>query len=97
MKQIKHLLILFIMFAFGQTAWAWSGSGTSGDPYQIATAADWNTLATNVNNGTSTYSGVYFKMTDDIGKSQNPVTSPIGNSTEHSFQGIFDGDGNTFS
>ena len=98
MKQTKLLLILFAMFAFGQTAWAQfsGGTGTSSDPYKIATAADWNTLATNVNNGTSTYSGVYFKMTDDIG-TQNPVTSSIGVDATKSFQGTFDGDGHTLT
>ena len=99
MKQIKFLLILFIMFAIGQTAWSQfsGGTGTSDNPYKIATAADWNTLATNVNNGTSTYSGVYFKMTDDIGTPQYPITSSIGVDATKSFQGTFDGDGHTLT
>lgn len=34
-----------------QGASAWNGSGSSGDPYLIASPADWNTLASNVANG----------------------------------------------
>lgn len=29
------ILILFALLAFGQTAWAWNGSGTESDPYKI--------------------------------------------------------------
>lgn len=73
---------------------AWSGSGTQDDPYLIEDAADLTALADNVNNGTSKYSGKYFKLTEDI-----EVTgwNPIGYSTSCYFSGDFDGDGHTIT
>ena len=44
----------------------WSGSGTEADPYLIYTSGQWNLLAERVNNGTSTYSGKFFKLMGDI-------------------------------
>lgn len=41
------------------------GSGTSGSPYQINTAADLAQLSANVRGGT-VYLGMYFRMTEDI-------------------------------
>ncbi|MBO7084231.1 MAG: hypothetical protein J6W30_10345 [Bacteroidales bacterium] len=64
---MKKILILLALIAFAPMAWAqWTGSGTASDPYQISSTTDWNTLATNVNNGSQTYSGTYFKLTADI-------------------------------
>ena len=83
---MKKILVLLLLLA-SQAAWAWPGSGTSGDPYQIASVDDWNTLVANVNNGT-TYSGQYFCLTADIS-----VTTMIGGSEGHEFSGTFDGDG----
>ena len=87
MKKILVLLLLLV----SQAAWALSGSGTIGDPYRIASVADWNTLATNVNNGT-TYSGQYFCLTADIS-----ISTMVGNSEDHSFRGTFDGRGHTLT
>lgn len=75
-----------------QAAWALSGSGTLSDPYRIASASDWNELATNVNNGT-TYSGKYLCLTADI----SVTNTMVGNSEEHSFRGTFDGRGHTLT
>lgn len=87
----KKLLFIFALLAFGQTAWAqWTGSGSEAAPYEISSAADWNTLATNVEGGT-TYSGKYFKLTSDIS-----VTTMVGVEGK-TFNGIFDGDGKTLT
>ena len=42
------------------------GSGTSGDPYQLKTVDDYNTLQTFVNESGNSMSGVYFKQMADI-------------------------------
>ena len=55
MKIKKFLFVITTMFLMVQGASAWNGSGSSGDPYLIASTADWNTLASNVANG-NTYS-----------------------------------------
>ena len=65
MKIKKFLFVITTMFLMVQGASAWNGSGSSGDPYLIASTADWNTLASNVANG-NTYSNTYFKLTADI-------------------------------
>ena len=93
----KTILFLALLCAVAQGTWAWSGSGTQADPYLITSTADWNTLATNVNGGTSTsysYSGKYFKLTNDIS-----VTTMVGggNGSNNVFQGIFDGNGCTIT
>ena len=75
----------------------YGGSGTADAPYLITSAEDWNALATSVNSGTS-YSGVYFKLTNDI-----TVSSMIGTNSHpdlinsHPFSGTFDGDGHTLN
>ena len=87
---IRHTALLLLAFV-SLSAWAWSGSGTSGDPYLITSTSDWNTLASNVNGGT-TYSGNYFRLTNDIS-----VTTMVGNSESNSFRGTFDGYGHTLT
>ena len=82
-------------------AWAWNGTGTEADPYQISSTADWNTLATNVNNGSQTYSGKYFILMADITvtetiSSGTPATM-VGTSDSNSFRGTFDGNGHTIT
>ena len=63
MTRLKIFLTIAFLYAVVPGAWAqYSGwSGTEADPYQISSADDWNTLCANVNNGTSTYSGKFFK------------------------------------
>lgn len=65
------LLLLFILAWTNVNAVGWTGSGTSGDPYQISTAAHLALLATNVNGGTA-YAGIYFKLMNDISLSGYP-------------------------
>ena len=55
----------------------------------IASASDWATFCTNVNNGT-TYSGQLVKLTADI-------TTSTGMDTNHAFYGVFDGGGHTLN
>lgn len=55
----------------------------------IASASDWATFCTNVNNGT-TYSGKLVKMTAD-------VTTSSRMDTNHTFSGVFDGGGHTLN
>lgn len=84
MKIKKFLFVITTMFLMVQGASAWSGSGTSGAPYLIASPADWNTLATS----TDEYSDTFFKLTADI-----TVTTM----RTKTFKGTFDGGGNTLT
>jgi len=76
-------LCLLNVSAWGQFS---GGSGTVGDPFQIATVADMQTLSAN-----SVYWNNHFKMTADIDLTGMAMT-PIGNSTTK-FTATFDGDG----
>ena len=90
MKQFK-LFTLFMALACATNVWAqWSGDGSSSDPYKIASASDWNTLATNVNAGNN-YSGKNFKLTANI-----TVNEMVGTDSNR-FSGTFDGDGHTLT
>ena len=80
----RLLLILSFLFLIVQGLFAWSGSGTSGVPYQITSTADWNTLATS----TDEYSDKFFKLTADI-----TVTTM----RTKTFKGTFDGGGHTLT
>ena len=93
MKKNRFLLLILAIVAFGPTAWAWSGNGTIDDPYLIADASDWNTLAANVNAGIN-YSGEYFKLMANIS-----ITTMVGDggTNDRCFSGIFDGNGQTIS
>lgn len=92
MKIKKFLFVITTMLLMVQVASAWNGSGSSGDPYLIASPADWNTLASNVANG-NTYSNTYFKLTADI-----TVTTMVGSySGTKTFNGTFDGGGHTLT
>jgi len=87
---MKKLVTLFsLLLLCGMAKAQFTGSGTSGDPYQITTAADLASLATNVNAGTA-YSGFYFKLMNDINLSGYSDWTPIGNNV-HVFMGKFDG------
>jgi len=67
-----------------------AGEGTEASPYLIASAEDWNKLATNVNGG-NTYNGEYFQLTDNIA-----ISTMVGLS-DHNFNGTFDGAGHTIT
>ena len=77
--------------------WATAYAGSESDPYLIGNLTQWTLLCTRVNNGTSTYSGKFFKLIDDFTiteeiSSGTPATM-IGVSESKSFQGTFDGNG----
>ena len=89
MKRLKWLTVFLLLI--GQTAWAWDGEGTSGNPYLISSTSDWKQLATDVSAGNS-YSGKFFRLTADFdadGQSVGTENSP--------FSGTFDGDGHTLT
>ena len=88
---LVQLALTLLLAAMTATVWAWSGSGTSGDPYLITNTFDWNMLANDVNGGTN-YSGKFFRLTNDIS-----VKTMVGDSESNSFRGIFDGYGHTLT
>ena len=94
MRKIKlfSLLAVLLVTCFTSTAWAWSGSGTQGDPYLISSVEDWNTLSTN--SQSNTYAGVYFRLMNDLS-----VGTMIGSESDETgrFAGIFDGNGHTLT
>lgn len=70
------------------TFYTLTGNGDSeSSPYLIASATDWNHIASNIEKG-KTYSGKFFKLTADIS-----VSRMLG--VGHKFMGNFDGDGHT--
>ena len=75
--------------------YAWNGSGTYEDPYEINTASDVADLVVAVNGGAS-QSGIYFLQTADIDLSSFGNFTPIG-SASAPFKGSYDGDGYYFS
>ena len=62
------------------------GTGEANNPYMISTTAQFDLVATLVNNGES-YSGVYFKLADNA----NITVSNMIGTSEHPFSGNFDG------
>ena len=68
-----------------------TGEGTEGSPYQIASAADWDKFAIYVAHKDN-HSSDYFQMTNDIS-----TTSMVGLFDDFAFQGSFDGAGNTLN
>ncbi len=90
---ILSLLVATNMFAIvtwdGTTSTAWTqGAGTESSPYIISSPNHLAYLAAQVNAGT-TYSGVYFKQTQDFNLNSKTWTS-IGTST-NKFEGTYDG------
>ena len=69
-----------------------AGTGTEEDPFLISTPEELQGLLYNVNYLSTTYSGQYLKLTEDINMGGHPFEA-IGTNT--SFQGIFDGNGKT--
>lgn len=74
------------------------GSGTGTDPYIIGTPEELALLADNINSGSTTYEGEYFKLNADIDLGGLPW-EPIGNyvTKKEIFKGHFDGAGFTVS
>ncbi len=84
----------------------WSGSGTSGNPYELGTPEDFEELARRVNDEGEDFAGVYFVMTDDVTLPDGwtpigclaPGAADAGDGTNlWPFSGSLDGGGNTLS
>jgi hypothetical protein len=71
---------------------AFSGSGTSGNPYIIATPDDWDHLAIDVLTGNN-YAGKYFRLANNIEVNRMIGTYDPDYNTGRSFCGNFDGNG----
>lgn len=74
-----------------------TGNGTETNPYLINDKDDLTTLASAVNNSTAeenagAFSGTYFRLEANIDMDGVEFT-PIGNDFQHTFGGIFDGNG----
>lgn len=109
-KTLKSLAFLFYAVVFstlglagwfpGQASAFSGGSGTSGSPYQITTAAELASLSSYLGSGNS---GKYFKVMNDIDLNVSPYNTgtgwtPIGTSSSASyFYGKFDGNFKTIS
>ena len=68
-----------------------NGKGTESAPYIIGSIADWDVFALLVSNGIS-FNGLFVKLTSDIS-----VSTMVGISETNSFQGTFDGCGQTLT
>ena len=100
MTRLKVFFSFALLCIIAQGAWAWTGSGSEADPYQISTVEDWNTLCTNVNNGSNTYSGKFFKLMADITVEETfdgVPTKMVGKGENVNFRGTFDGGGHTLT
>ena len=100
---MKKFFILSVLLAVGMTVAAqtpWNGAiaesynggnGTSGNPYQIATAEQLALLAQQTNDGSG--GDAYYVLTNDIilNDGDSLLWTPIG--SIHTFTGVFDGDG----
>ena len=98
---LRLLLVAFLLSLLpGTMIWGQgsqpSGSGNSeDDPYQISTRAHLEWMAAQVETGTNTFEGKFFKLMNEIDLSSSPWTTPIGSneSTNKYFAGVFDGNG----
>ena len=104
MKHLKRILLprtaimlLVMMLTTATTAWAWQGSGTSSNPYKIASYDDLLTLRNSVNGGEK-YQNVYFEQTQDITwPSGTTWDRGIGYDYSHCFSGHYNGNGKKIS
>jgi hypothetical protein len=90
MRRLAVLLLMSFVCLSGSNLYAFSGgTGSSGDPYLISTAAELNSVGSSI-----TYWASYFKLTANIDMSGYTGVSYniIGNTSTH-FTGGFDGNG----
>ncbi|WP_250228793.1 S-layer homology domain-containing protein [Anaeropeptidivorans aminofermentans] len=76
------------------------GEGTSETPYQITTPAQLAKLAELVNEGNASYNAAHYRLMNDLdlsGYVSGEGWMPIGNAYSRSFNGTFDGNGNTIA
>lgn len=74
----------------------WMGEGSADDPYQISDAEKLTALQTQVNENGFSYTGKWFRLTNNIDLN-NELWTPIGVDALHSFGGSLDGGGKTIS
>lgn len=74
----------------------WAGSGTEAAPYEIPDVDKLTALQTQVNENGFSYTGKWFRLTNNIDLS-NELWTPIGVDALHSFGGSLDGGGKTIS
>ena len=100
MRKFSTCLITALALTCASTAAAASlsltGSGTETDPYQIGTAADWNTLAEYMATNVDSLTGTYFQLTADIDFTGTTVKQ-LGYDRSSVFNGTLDGNGKTLS
>lgn len=86
------ILLLTKVSGGGNLAYAWSGDGTSSDPYLIGCKADWDQFRNKLSaNNSNKFNGEYLKLTADI-DIEDKITLPGGD-----FKGTFDGNGHTLN
>jgi hypothetical protein len=90
-KKILLFVIAILMCAVSAAAFSGSGSGTSGDPYQVTTCSQLQEMNSYLNTP-----GVYFKLMNDI-DCANFTWTPVGiygvGPSNSWFQGVLDGNG----
>lgn len=74
----------------------WDGDGSNSDPYQISDAEKLTALQTQVNENGFSYTGKWFRLTNNIDLN-NELWTPIGVDSLHFFGGSLDGGGKTIS
>ena len=74
----------------------WMGEGSANDPYQISDAEKLTALQKQVNENGFSYTGKWFRLTNNIDLN-NELWTPIGVDSLHSFGGSLDGGGKTIS
>ncbi len=74
----------------------WGGDGSNSDPYQIFNAEKLTALQTQVNENGFSYTGKWFRLTNNIDLN-NELWTPIGVDSLHFFGGSLDGGGKTIS
>ena len=76
--------------------WPTSGAGTAESPYLLNNAAEWNTFATNVNNGIS-FNGKYIQLNNSISVSTMVGLCEESPCAPRPFSGTFLGNGKTLT
>lgn len=74
----------------------WAGSGTEAAPYEIPDVGKLTALQTQVNENGFSYTGKWFRLTNNIDLN-NKLWTPIGVDSLHFFGGSLDGGGKTIS
>lgn len=87
MKKFSFIFTLLLLAALPLQAI--TGSGTAAKPYQISSADDWSTFASNVNEGINATS--YYELTADIS------VSTMAGLKSYPFKGNFNGRGHTIT